>query len=718
MGCNLKVENSKGAITVFISIVLSAVFLVVGTFSDAARISLAHSQVQRANKTALTSLLASYNNELKDEYGLFGAYLDQDTMIESYEQYFSENLNITENQNFLYDFKIEKINIEQPYNLENRDIFEKQIMEFMKYRAPYEIASDLITKIDGIKNISSGSKTYKRKMETDKQASVVGNLQLSLEDKVKKINESGITSIVTSLKEDFLNQKYYYEECRERLYMLRSQYSDEESQEIRREIAKDIRSAQDELSYISRTKQEIKSNIINSINEYKVLNSGAIENANNITSKKGDLLNHIKEELQYTQDNQEGLKELQKSYEDDLLNMQKIIGEDNSSDIIGSFKRNIAMCDRISSKANGSDDGFISELDRMSESCINYTFNKVQPAESYDEDNRGKVEQELKEVFNKKGESKTIDSSLLKQLPSRKANIEEDDEVQNWDNMNFDNESYANSSLEELASKESIFEQMAAKVTEELYVNEYIMGIFKHDVPLLKGDDSSKAFNLRSEDKTKRDAYFSNFEVEYIINGNKNEATNSLLIKSEILGIRLISNVLHIYTDASKMARITSLAATLSAWSAGLTTPLIQTMLVFSWAMAESLYDLEQLTKGEKIPLFKTKTQWKTDISGAIDKKKATSGENSLLYLSYQDYLKIFLVMMDNDKKLARIQDLVQLNVGVSRQGFLLEDSKVLLKSNTMVSMKNMFISFPIFSVQTRKNITRSYISEDMCVGY
>lgn len=714
----MKVKNNKGAITIFISIVLSAVFLVVGTFSDAARISLAHSQVQRANKTALNALLASYNNDIKDEYGLFGTYLDQDTMLEIYEQCFSENLNITDNQNFLYDFKVENIDIEQLDNLENRGIFERQIMEFMKYRAPYEIASELITKINGIKNISSGSKTYKRKMETDKKASVVGDLQMSLEDKVNKINESGITSIVTSYKEEFLNQKNYYEECRERISMLRSLYSYEESQEIRRDIANDIRSAQEELNYISRTKQQMKNYIIESINEYKTLNSGAIQNAINITTKKSDLLNHIKEELQYTQDDQEGVKELQKSYKDDLLNMQNIIGEDNSSDIIGSLKRNVAMCDRISSKASGNDDDFISELDRMSELCINYTFNKAQPAQSYDEDNRDKVEQNLKETFNKKGDSKTIDSNLLKQLPSRKANIKEDTESQNWDNMNFDDESYANSSLEELASKKSIFEQMAAKVTEELYVNEYIMGTFKHAVPLLKGDNDSKAFNLRSEDKTKRDAYFSNFEVEYIINGNRNEATNSLLIKSEILGIRLISNVLHIYTDASKMARITSLAATLSAWSAGLTTPLIQTMLVFSWAMAESLYDLDQLNKGEKIPLFKTKTQWKTDISGAVDKNKATSGENSLLFLSYQDYLKIFLVMMDNDKKLARIQDLVQLNVGVSCKGFLLEDSKVLFKANTTVSIKNMFISFPIFMGQTRRNITRSYISEDMCIGY
>jgi hypothetical protein len=714
----LHVKNNKGAITVFISIVLSAVFLVIGTFTDAARISLAHSHVQRANKTALTSLLACYNNDLKDEYGLFGAYLNNDTMQENFEEYLLKNLNIYKDQNFLYDFRIEKTNIEQPFNLENRDIFERQIMEYMKYRAPYEIASDLIAKVDGIKNISIGSKVYKRKMETDKQADVIGKLQLSLSDKTKKIIGTGITSKITSLKVDFLSQNTKYSECTKKISELQEKCRGENNQDKKDGLLEAIKSVQEEINDIISTKDAIKSNIVNTVNSYRNLNSEAILDANIITTKKGDLLKRIKDELQYTNENPDGIQELQKSYKDDLSNMQKVVAEDNSADIIGSLESNVSKCEDIVNKANGDEGGFLSELDKISEASINYIFNKASPAQSDDEDNRDKAEQALKDAFNKKGESKTIDSRLLKQLPSRKEKGEEETETKNWDNMDFDDESYADSNLEDISSKESIIGQMASKITEQLYVNEYIMGTFKHGVPLLKDEDESKAFNLRSEDKTKRDAYFSNYEVEYIINGNKDEEINSLLIKSEILSIRLISNVIHIYTDPSKMSRITSLAAALSVWSAGLATPLIQTMLVFSWAMVESLYDVDQLIKGEKIPLFKTKTQWKTDITGAVDKKKDTNEKNNPLCLSYQDYLKIFLIIMNNDKKLARIQDLVQLNIGVSSPGFLLEDCKVMLKANTTVSMKNMFLSFPLFTAQARRNISRSYVSEDMCIGY
>lgn len=710
--------NTKGAITVFISIVLSAIFLVVGTFVDAARIKLAQSQVQRASKTALSSLLACYNNDLKDEYGLFGLYIDNDSMLESFEEYFSKNLNISNGQNFLYDYNVENINIEQPFNLENRDVFEKQMMEFMKYRAPYEIAKGLISKINGIKNISSGAKVYQRKMETDQKANEIGKLQISLEDKTKLINESSIISKISSLKTELASVKINCDALVKEILELQKSYDNEKDEAEKQDLYDKIAKLQKSLSVIITKKDEIKNCIINSVNEFKSLNSEASEFANSIIAKKNELLNRIQGEFQYTEE-KDGIKELQQAYKDSLTDIQKLIAEDNSASITGILQSNVTKCDSIINTASSNEDSFILALDNLEHlDNIDYKFNKAKPAQSDDEDNRDAVQDSVEDTLNTKDDLKTIESSLLKQLPSRKKVTEGTDNTLNNDNMSFEDDSYASSSLEDLASKESELGQLVSNITEQLYANEYIMGTFKHDVPLLKGEDKSKSYSLRSEDKAKRDAYFSRFEVEYIINGSKSESLNSKITKSEILAIRLISNVIHIYTDASKMTRVTALAAALSSWCAGLVTPLITTMLVFSWAMFESLYDLDQLMEGGKILLFKTKMQWKTDFSGAVTKKETTNVDNNPLALSYQDYLRIFLLLMNKDKKLARTQDLVQLNVGVSNPGFLIEDCKVLLKANTTVSMKNMFVSFPNFTSQARKNISRTYISEDMCIGY
>lgn len=730
MVLKLKLKNNKGAITVFISIVLSAILLVVGVFTDAARINLAHSHILRASKTAISSVLACYNNQLKDEYGLFGVFQDNDTMQESYEYYLSKNLNIYDKKDFLYDFNIEQISIIDEYNLENRALFEKQIIEFMKYRAPYELAVDLLSKINGMKSISSSSKVCKRMLDTDKKASVIGGLQNSLEALTKKIGEMNITTKIKKLKESFLIQSGKYQEYIKKINSIQELLSFETDNEKKDELSECIRSLRNELSSIMNIKQDIKSNILEVLNQYKSLNVEAIENANEMSIKKSHLLNVIQEELDYIKKTEDGIKEIQKCYEDDLSNIKSLIDEDNCEEIIDSLTSNIKKCMTISIKANYDEASFLSELDMLSEFNINYQFNKAKPAKSDDEDNRNGIEKALKNALGIKGEGRIIEKNLLEQLPSRKAKISEEPDINELDNMSFSRDNSISAYLEGLSTNGSTIsnsswitnfgniEKIASQVVEDIYINEYIMGIFKHGVPLLKGEPDSAAYNLRSKDKTERDGYFTDFEVEYIINGNKKEDTNSLMLKSEILAIRLIANAIHIYTDCSKMSRITSLAAGLSSWNAGLSTPLIQTMILFSWAMAESIYDVDQLIKGEKIPLIKTHEQWKTDISGVECKRTETSKKNNSLSLSYHDYLKIFLLLMDKDKKIARLQDLVQLNLGLSNSGFLLEDCKIMLRANTNISIKNLFIAMPLYSSKLRGTISRTYINEDMCIGY
>lgn len=705
----MKAIHTKGAITVFLSIVLSSVFLVVGVFSDAARIRLAHSQVQRAGKSAISSVLACYNNQLKDQYGLFGVYLDNDTMSDSFTGYFTKNLNMGD-YDFLYDYAIEDMELKQVFNLENREVFEGQLMEFMKYRAPYELAEDLLAKIDGIKNISSGAKVYQRKIETDRRAGEIGGRQTDLRDKANEINHRNIISDIAGQRNAYMSESSRASSCAGRLSNLQKLYSNEKDEKEKEKLLKEMNSVGSELSNANSAKNSIKNNIVNSLQQYKSLNFQALEKADAITTQKGELLDRIEEELQYVKDHQEGIRELQEAYEKNLKDMKKIISEDNSQMVSNSLKRNLSTCDGILNKG-GSDSEFMASIeDLVKTENIQYTFNMPVPSSSNDEDNREKVKQALKNVFTEKPKTKVIENALLAGLPSRKA-LYEEEETKNWLNTDFESAGNMEKELDYLSSRESRLGELASDIAEELYTNAYIMGTFKHDVPLLDGEEESAAYNLRSEAKTERDGYLSCFEVEYIINGNKDEAVNSVLVKSEIMAIRLISNVIHIYTDASKMSRVSSLAAALGSLSAGLAVPLIQTMLVFSWAMLESVYDLEQLSQGKKILLFKTKEQWKTDLSGAIDPKKTVNAENNPFCLSYQDYLKIFLLLMDKDKKLARTQDLVQLNMGVSCQGFLLGACSAALEAGAAVSVRNIFVTLPELKA-------RSYINEKFFTGY
>jgi hypothetical protein len=86
-------NNRRGAITVYLSIILSAVIMLSGILMDIVRIRAAEVQVRRAANTAAISALAGYNTKLKEDYGLFALHSsDASYLNEAVEDYFGKNL--------------------------------------------------------------------------------------------------------------------------------------------------------------------------------------------------------------------------------------------------------------------------------------------------------------------------------------------------------------------------------------------------------------------------------------------------------------------------------------------------------------------------------------------------------------------------------------------------------------------------------------------------
>lgn len=82
-------RDCRGAVTVFVTLLLIPATLICGTGVDIARLFAARSVVQDANQLAANSVLASYDAMLQDLYGLFGVMKDDPTlagMIDDYIQ--------------------------------------------------------------------------------------------------------------------------------------------------------------------------------------------------------------------------------------------------------------------------------------------------------------------------------------------------------------------------------------------------------------------------------------------------------------------------------------------------------------------------------------------------------------------------------------------------------------------------------------------------------
>lgn len=150
--------RKKGAISVFLSVILLPTLIVAFLAVDAARIYCAKVVVSDAGELAMNAALARYNAELKDEYGLIAMDKAPSAMQGELERYFSASLNGSGLDNAggyrrmldITEKSFEAIDIEAS-KLYKTEVEKQQILEYMKYRAPVCIAELVLEKLDQIK---------------------------------------------------------------------------------------------------------------------------------------------------------------------------------------------------------------------------------------------------------------------------------------------------------------------------------------------------------------------------------------------------------------------------------------------------------------------------------------------------------------------------------------------------------------------------------------
>jgi len=242
-----------------------------------------------------------------------------------------------------------------------------------------------------------------------------------------------------------------------------------------------------------------------------------------------------------------------------------------------------------------------------------------------------------------------------------------------------------------LGSVGKILAKGLSALRDEIFINEYIMGIFKNSVPVLKYDDSEKEdVDFSGMNKSLRETFF-NSEVEYILHGNSSESINKLMTKSQILLIRFGMNTIHVYTDAKKKELATTIAAAIAGWwTGGAGIPLLSNLIMCSWGMGEALIDLKDIMDGKSVPFYKKSGDWKLDIglSGSDGMKT-----DSRFCFSYHDYLRLFLLLKNPNEKISRIEDLIQLNMQKHDQSFEMARSNTCIRIEAVFSIRYMFFT-------------------------
>ena len=218
-----KEDSSRGAVSIFLVIILVPMLVVSSLFVDASRVKLARGVAQSAGDLVLNTALTNYDTQLKDLYGLFATSQDTEELFERLEDYYrssiiSAGVNEQDTEDIIsnimnslgsvaktgdvsdllnmeiIDFGVEK---NSELTLANASVIKKQVIDFMKYRAPINTGLSFITSLKSFTTLSKQTELVQRRQEYYETEE---DLMTLAKKAWEKINEYNKSEIVTNKK--------------------------------------------------------------------------------------------------------------------------------------------------------------------------------------------------------------------------------------------------------------------------------------------------------------------------------------------------------------------------------------------------------------------------------------------------------------------------------------------------------------------------------------
>lgn len=196
---------------------------------------------------------------------------------------------------------------------------------------------------------------------------------------------------------------------------------------------------------------------------------------------------------------------------------------------------------------------------------------------------------------------------------------------------------------ESLADKAEDVKAAFRSGTESYLLNKYIFNHFNSSIHMA---DSNHFFRS---------------EVEYILGGELSDRKNEKRVEMALKAMRFPINMAYLYSDPDKQAALASAAQLMTPGAAAAAT---QAALASTWAYAEADNDVELLKTGHKVPMIKDSSTWAIELDTAIEGLfGGTVVPVREKGYDYSEYLQILLFFQDENIKIARLMDLIQINM-------------------------------------------------------
>lgn len=159
------------------------------------------------------------------------------------------------------------------------------------------------------------------------------------------------------------------------------------------------------------------------------------------------------------------------------------------------------------------------------------------------------------------------------------------------------------------------------------------------------------------------------YQTEYVLAGHGQDVENLKEVVHRILLIREAANLVYLLQDETKVSQAQAVAAGIAAACASPELePVLKGVILLGWAYAESIYDVRQLLSGRHVVLFKTADTWKLGIESALEgigqgSSEEEGKEDGAEGLDYQDYLRVLLLLGEEETQTFRMMDVIEMNI-------------------------------------------------------
>ncbi|MFB5266964.1 hypothetical protein ACE41H_09200 [Paenibacillus enshidis] len=140
-------KDEEGAVTVFLIMVLAFVFAFVAIFIDYARVATLHVQTEKVLHAALRSVMSAYDPALQRQYGLFAYGEGTGDRIMTKVLNDSAKRTPREGSLALMNSRLDSSSLSMERKLGAYDIFNNQVREEMKYKAPVDFTFEILEKL-------------------------------------------------------------------------------------------------------------------------------------------------------------------------------------------------------------------------------------------------------------------------------------------------------------------------------------------------------------------------------------------------------------------------------------------------------------------------------------------------------------------------------------------------------------------------------------------